>query len=39
VPGSQSKDKGYARGRDEAISILSYHPYALLMNMSQAENT
>lgn len=37
MPGSQSKDKMYVRGRAETISVLSYHLYELLRNMSQTE--
>lgn len=36
--GSKSKDKRCARGRAEAIGVLSYHPYAHLMNVLQTEN-
>lgn len=37
VPGSQSKDKRHVRGEAQAISVLSYQLYELLMNMSQTE--
>lgn len=38
MPGSHSKYKKHVREIVEKISVLNYHLYELLKNMSQTEN-